>query len=269
MSFELLDTNANGTDTALDAPGWGSASVSCVMVTGSAVLLTVVCACLLGARMAKMVAACWFELLASAAGHIPYGLSQQQRACGPAGRAAMSARQAGESALDRRTAAALAEHQALVQSVQRDTELGLPPALPLPDGEEFPQSANHIHIRTAEQEKEIYQACIRPPPNRTVGSPQLSPPVAPPAPRPDPRAASGRLAANCAHTRPLRLEATKSATVIPGGCALTVVVPPRQRAPAAAQLLPYCCGGRRLAGIRLVGCRAAPPPPGHAADADA
>ena len=50
-----------------------------------------------------------------------------------------------------RAAAGLAEHHLRVQSVARDTELDLPPSLPLPDGEEFPGTANHIHIRTADQ----------------------------------------------------------------------------------------------------------------------
>jgi len=93
---------------------------------------------------------------------------------------------------DWRSAAALAQHQTQVASMQRDMLLELPPTLPLPDGEEFPHSANGLHIRTRDQEREIYQTCIRPPPNRTVSRRQLSPPLPPPA-----SSAAGRLVTNC------------------------------------------------------------------------
>ena len=52
---------------------------------------------------------------------------------------------------DRGAAALADQRRTLALSAQRDSELGLPPALPLPDGEEFPHSVNHIHIRTLEQ----------------------------------------------------------------------------------------------------------------------
>ncbi|KAK6634105.1 hypothetical protein RUM44_004713 [Polyplax serrata] len=56
-----------------------------------------------------------------------------------------------------------------LQSVQTDIALDLPPSIPLPDGEEIPYgSSTRLQIRDPEQESEIYQKCIRPPPNRTV-----------------------------------------------------------------------------------------------------
>ena len=63
----------------------------------------------------------------------------------------MAGRVGDESAGPARAAAGLAQHHLRLQSVARDTELDLPPSLPLPDGEEFPGTANRIHIRTAEQ----------------------------------------------------------------------------------------------------------------------
>jgi len=83
------------------------------------------------------------------------------------------------------------------RSVRKDLALDLPPCLGLPDGEERPYGAanrmriraydqvclllnslqlifvhrfqiNELHIAVLKQESEIYQECIRPPPNRTV-----------------------------------------------------------------------------------------------------
>lgn len=64
-----------------------------------------------------------------------------------------------------------------LQSVQTDLALDLPPSIPLPDGEEIPYgSATRLQIRDPEQESEIYQKCIRPPPNRTVFDGESPPP---------------------------------------------------------------------------------------------
>ncbi|XP_034938614.1 uncharacterized protein [Chelonus insularis] len=54
-------------------------------------------------------------------------------------------------------------------SVRQDLALDLPPRLQLPDGEEKPYGAHAgLHLRDPDQESEIYQKCVRPPPNRTV-----------------------------------------------------------------------------------------------------
>ncbi|KAI9558022.1 hypothetical protein GHT06_014775 [Daphnia sinensis] len=54
-------------------------------------------------------------------------------------------------------------------SVKRDLALDLPTCPTLPDGEEKPYgSSTRLRIRDHDQESEIYQECIRPPPNRTV-----------------------------------------------------------------------------------------------------
>ncbi|XP_032782010.2 uncharacterized protein DDB_G0271670 isoform X2 [Daphnia magna] len=54
-------------------------------------------------------------------------------------------------------------------SVKRDLALDLPTCPTLPDGEEKPYGSSiRLRIRDHDQESEIYQECIRPPPNRTV-----------------------------------------------------------------------------------------------------
>ncbi|XP_050534515.1 uncharacterized protein LOC126901795 [Daktulosphaira vitifoliae] len=59
--------------------------------------------------------------------------------------------------------------QVRLHSVRTDLELDLPPQIHLPDGEEYPYgSMAKIHLRNSEQEREIYQKCIRGPPNRTI-----------------------------------------------------------------------------------------------------
>lgn len=55
-----------------------------------------------------------------------------------------------------------------LQSVHTDLRLDLPPAIALPDGEEFPYSGTFLQIRDTEQQSEIYRECIKPPPNRTI-----------------------------------------------------------------------------------------------------
>ncbi|XP_034186282.2 uncharacterized protein LOC117607112 [Osmia lignaria lignaria] len=62
-------------------------------------------------------------------------------------------------------------------SVRQDLALDLPPRLQLPDGEERPYGAHTaLHLRDPEQESEIYQKCVRPPPNRTVFDSESPPP---------------------------------------------------------------------------------------------
>lgn len=69
------------------------------------------------------------------------------------------------------------ERQIRLQSVQTDMELDLPPSIALPDGEEYPYgSLQHLHLRNADQESEIYRECIRPPPNRTIFEGESPPP---------------------------------------------------------------------------------------------
>ncbi|KAI5694725.1 hypothetical protein M8J75_004205 [Diaphorina citri] len=84
------------------------------------------------------------------------------------------------------------DRQIRLASVHTDLSLDLPPSIPLPDGEEIPygsssrlhirdseqvrfkhpdyisETRNRLHIRDSEQESEIYQKCIRAPPNRTI-----------------------------------------------------------------------------------------------------
>ncbi|XP_008557299.1 uncharacterized protein LOC130669868 [Microplitis mediator] len=62
-------------------------------------------------------------------------------------------------------------------SVRQDLALDLPPRLQLPDGEERPYGAHAgLHLRDPEQESEIYQKCVRPPPNRTIFDSESPPP---------------------------------------------------------------------------------------------
>lgn len=71
----------------------------------------------------------------------------------------------------------LRDRQVRIRSVSTDLELGLPPNIALPDGEEVPYgSSTRLQIRDPEQESEIYQKCIRPPPNRTVLDGESPPP---------------------------------------------------------------------------------------------
>ncbi|XP_050429211.1 uncharacterized protein LOC126838653 [Adelges cooleyi] len=61
------------------------------------------------------------------------------------------------------------DRQVRLHSVRTDLELDLPPRIHLPDGEEYPYgSMAKLHLRNSEQEREIYQKCIRGPPNRTI-----------------------------------------------------------------------------------------------------
>lgn len=69
------------------------------------------------------------------------------------------------------------DRQIRLHSVHTDLELDLPPSIALPDGEEIPYgSSTRLHIRDSEQESEIYQKCIRAPPNRTVFDGESPPP---------------------------------------------------------------------------------------------
>ncbi|KAE8740227.1 hypothetical protein FOCC_FOCC014253, partial [Frankliniella occidentalis] len=65
-------------------------------------------------------------------------------------------------------------------AVSTDLQLDLPPSIALPDGEEYPPGASaRLHIRDPEQESEIYQKCVRPPPNKTVYDGESPPPYRP------------------------------------------------------------------------------------------
>ncbi|XP_063976734.1 uncharacterized protein LOC135162325 isoform X2 [Diachasmimorpha longicaudata] len=62
-------------------------------------------------------------------------------------------------------------------SVRHDLALDLPPRLQLPDGEERPYGTQTgLHLRDPDQESEIYQKCVRPPPNRTIFDSESPPP---------------------------------------------------------------------------------------------
>ncbi|KAF0291306.1 hypothetical protein FJT64_010567 [Amphibalanus amphitrite] len=188
-------------------------SVAAILVM--AVLLAVLCVCLLGPRLLRLAAdLCPCDLpmpLAPSGAHIPSGCRRSQ-----ADRGALE----GCLMCDRGAAALTEQRRTLALSAQRDSELGLPPALPLPDGEEFPHSVNHIHIRTAEQEKEIYQAYIRPPPNRTIVGRQPSPSAVTSPSTPTAAVCARRPAASGAKSRPLTLESCQRrrlATDLPPG----------------------------------------------------
>ncbi|KAL1517495.1 hypothetical protein ABEB36_001254 [Hypothenemus hampei] len=84
-----------------------------------------------------------------------------------------------------RELAASRDRQVRLHSVQTDLALNLPPSIAMPDGEEHHHhqrggafsaaAASRLQIRDSEQESEIYQKCIRPPPNRTVTESTESP----------------------------------------------------------------------------------------------
>ncbi|XP_034251118.1 immediate early response gene 5-like protein isoform X2 [Thrips palmi] len=77
----------------------------------------------------------------------------------------------------RRTVDHAVDRAVRLTAVSTDLELALPPSIALPDGEEYPYGASsRLHIRDPEQESEIYQKCIRPPPNRTVFDGESPPP---------------------------------------------------------------------------------------------
>ncbi|XP_075532344.1 uncharacterized protein LOC142565013 isoform X1 [Dermacentor variabilis] len=83
-----------------------------------------------------------------------------------------SALYSSASAAERQRAALAAARDAQVRaaSVRADLALELPPTVALP--EEHPL-AGSVRLRDADQEQELYGACVRAPPNRTVrdGSP--------------------------------------------------------------------------------------------------
>ncbi|KAG5878823.1 hypothetical protein JTB14_017294 [Gonioctena quinquepunctata] len=90
---------------------------------------------------------------------------------------------AGMGGMDRlrggRTARELAatrDRQVRLHAVHTDIAINLPHSIAMPDGEEHPFTSSRLHIRDSEQESEIYQKCIRPPPNRTVLETESPPP---------------------------------------------------------------------------------------------
>ncbi|KAF7272797.1 hypothetical protein GWI33_014444 [Rhynchophorus ferrugineus] len=77
--------------------------------------------------------------------------------------------------------AASRERQLRLHNLRTDQTLNLPPSISLPDGEEYratyaSSTAATLQLRDAEQESEIYQKCIRAPPNRTVMESESPPP---------------------------------------------------------------------------------------------
>ncbi|KAJ8966483.1 hypothetical protein NQ317_006286 [Molorchus minor] len=75
-----------------------------------------------------------------------------------------------------RELAASRDRQVRLHAVHTDIAINLPHSIAMPDGEEHPFTSSRLHIRDAEQESEIYQKCIRPPPNRTVLESESPPP---------------------------------------------------------------------------------------------
>ncbi|CAG9861975.1 unnamed protein product [Phyllotreta striolata] len=82
----------------------------------------------------------------------------------------------GAGARDLTAAAAAATREHRQMRLHTDITINLPPSIEMPDGEEHPYTSSRLHIRDAEQESEIYQKCIRPPPNRTVLESESPPP---------------------------------------------------------------------------------------------
>ncbi|XP_031346838.1 low-density lipoprotein receptor class A domain-containing protein 4-like isoform X2 [Photinus pyralis] len=75
-----------------------------------------------------------------------------------------------------RELAATRDRQVRLHAVHTDIAINLPPSIALPDGEDHPFNNARLHIRDSEQESEIYQKCIKPPPNRTVLESESPPP---------------------------------------------------------------------------------------------
>ncbi|XP_048525863.1 trinucleotide repeat-containing gene 18 protein isoform X2 [Dendroctonus ponderosae] len=88
-----------------------------------------------------------------------------------------------------RELAATRDRQVRLHAVTTDLSLNLPPSIALPDGEEYHYHHRHhhhhrtayssrsrFHMRTPEQEAEIYQKCVRPPPNRSARESKSPPP---------------------------------------------------------------------------------------------
>lgn len=75
-----------------------------------------------------------------------------------------------------RELAATRDRQVRLHAVHTDIAINLPPSIALPDGEDHPFNNSRLHIRDSEQESEIYQKCIKPPPNRTVLESESPPP---------------------------------------------------------------------------------------------
>ncbi|XP_066250494.1 uncharacterized protein [Euwallacea similis] len=82
-----------------------------------------------------------------------------------------------------RELAATRDRQVRLHAVRTDLSVNLPPSIALPDGEDLHHrtgfsstAASRLQLRDAEQESEIYQKCIRPPPNRTVMESESPPP---------------------------------------------------------------------------------------------
>ncbi|CAN7990965.1 unnamed protein product, partial [Ixodes hexagonus] len=109
----------------------------------------------------KMGARSWSERRSRPAPHDP---QPYQRVLLPP---VQSALYTSASVAERQRAALAAAHDAQVRaaSVRTDLALELPPTVALP--EEHPLTMS-VHLRDADQEQELYGACVRAPPNRTV-----------------------------------------------------------------------------------------------------
>ncbi|KAK2725264.1 hypothetical protein QYM36_001644 [Artemia franciscana] len=71
----------------------------------------------------------------------------------------------------------LREKATVMKAAQNDTVSNLPHSVLMPDGEELPPgSFTHAQIRCSNQENELINPCLRPPPNRTVFSDTSSSP---------------------------------------------------------------------------------------------
>lgn len=135
-------------------------------------------------------------------------------------------------------------------SVRQDLALDLPPRLQLPDGEERPYGAHTaLHLRDPEQESEIYQKCVRPPPNRTVFDSESPPPY---------RSQSALLDAP---DRIVRCHSAGSSLLrvfrkfpSPGSSTPAVVVPPPPRRPTLSSYSESSSNLSNLSSLTMVPC---------------
>ncbi|XP_033607787.1 protein TMEPAI isoform X2 [Cryptotermes secundus] len=170
--------------------------------------------------------------------------------------------------------AARRDRQVRLHSVQTDLELDLPPNIALPDGEEVPYgSSMRLQIRDNEQESEIYQKCIRPPPNRTVFDGESPPPYR--------TSSAGVLGSGdpgdwssggCSTTRVVRCHSVSSGSSASRSThAPSVIVPTGSRRLSSFSDSSGGGGGGALANLTMVPCNAEPsrlakpPPPQHGA----
>ncbi|XP_011310607.1 low-density lipoprotein receptor class A domain-containing protein 4 [Fopius arisanus] len=139
-------------------------------------------------------------------------------------------------------------------SVRHDLALDLPPRLQLPDGEEQPYGTQTgLHLRDPVQESEIYQKCVRPPPNRTIFDSESPPPY---------RSQSGLLDApdrivrcHSAGSSLLRVFRRFPTTSNSSGSTPTGVVPPTRR-PTLSSYSDSSGNLNNLSSLTIVPCEA-------------